>query len=205
MRATTLNFNGSQWQGSEDAGNALYAGSERTMPSWTMAHILRDAYGYTVIDPEEFDSFYANLNRTTGALTVRGGDFHNSGAATSNDEIIINRDGTDILVSVNVSNDIPGTRHLPGPGNLPAWTTRFPAADVDSIVVEGDDGDDTIRVYGLSSGTPVTINAGAGNDLIDIGNGDFDSNIFFGGYADDAPMSRGRFDISERESTPMRR
>lgn len=177
VRATTLAFNGKQWQGSEDAGNALYSGNERTMPSWTMAHILRDAYGYSIIDPEQFDTFYANLNRTTGALTIRGGDFHNSGTATSNDVITINRDGVDLVVSVDVSNDIPGTRHLAGPGNLPAWTTRFPASAVNSIVVEAGNGNDTIRVLGVQSSTPITINAGAGNDLIDIGGGDFDSNI----------------------------
>ncbi len=176
IRSTQLSFGGQNWQGADDVGNAIFSGSERTIPSWAVAHVLRDAYGYSIADPEQFDTFYANLNRTTGALTVRGGDFQDTGGV-SNDDITINVDGSELVVSVNVSNDVPGTRHLSGAGNLPAWTTRFPLADVNSIVVNADAGNDAITVSGLGSGMPMTINAGDGDDFIDVGGGDFDTNI----------------------------
>ncbi|HEY6564743.1 MAG TPA: hypothetical protein VIY86_09625, partial [Pirellulaceae bacterium] len=177
VRPTNLLFNGQNWQGSEDVGNAIYTNDERLLPSWTMAHILADAYDYSIVDPEQFDTFYANLNRSTGALMVRGGNFHNTGTPTSDDVITVSVDGSELVVSVNVSNDIPGTRHLSGPGNLPAWTTRFPLSTVDSIEVDALEGNDAIYIYGLPANTPLNILAGSGGDLIDLGGGDFDTRL----------------------------
>jgi hypothetical protein len=176
IRSTQLAWGGQNWQGQDDVGNAIFSSGERTIPSWPLAHVLRDAYGYSIVDPEVFDSFYANLNRSTGALTIRGGDFHETGGI-SNDNIVVNVDGSELVVSVNVSNDVPGSRQLSGAGNLPAWVTRFPLAEVNSIVINADAGDDSITISGLDSGMPMTINAGDGNDTIDIGGGDFDTNI----------------------------
>jgi len=35
--------------------------------------ILKDAFGYDIVMPETFGTFYAQVNETTGLLTVRGG------------------------------------------------------------------------------------------------------------------------------------
>jgi len=173
VRPTPLNFGGQLWQGSEDAGNASYAGGQRILPSWAMAHVLRDAYGYSIIDPEAFGTFYANLNRTTGVLTVRGGDAH-SGSPISNDQIFISTNGSTITVSVDVPVDVPGTQALSGAGDFPAWTSTFNNTEVTSIVIDGEDGDDDIFLYGIQADVPVIINAGNGNDFIQIGDGDVD-------------------------------
>jgi len=167
-----INFAGANWRGSEDPGNAEFAGSQRNLPSWVMAHVLRDAYGYSIIDPEQFGTFYANLS-TAGVLTVRGGDAQTTGGV-SNDQIFISREGSEIVVSVDSGDDVPGTRQLSGDGNLPAWTSRFSAAGVNSIVVDTGAGDDDIFVYGVPSGTTVSVNAGTGNDFVQVGDGDID-------------------------------
>ncbi|MCS7032465.1 MAG: hypothetical protein NZ561_00545, partial [Phycisphaerae bacterium] len=174
VRSTTLSFNGKNYQGSEDAGNAIYARHERTMPSWTMAHILRDAYGYSIIDPERFGTFYANLNRDTGVLNVRGGNSHYPAFPDTNDRIYISADGSTITVAVDPPADIPGTHASPGGGDFPAWTSTFSTAEVSSIVVEPSSGHDEIFIYGLPAGVSVTVNAASGNDYIQIGNGDID-------------------------------
>lgn len=172
VRPTALNFAGQNWQGSEDAGNAS-GGGDRVLPSWAMAHVLSDAYGYSIIDPEQFGTFYANLNTNSNVLTVRGGDSQTTGGV-SNDIVHVSVEGSEIVVSVNVSNDVAGTRHLAGAGNLPAWTSRFLASEVGSIVIDTGAGDDDIFVLGVPSGKTVTVNPGNGNDFVQVGDGDID-------------------------------
>lgn len=170
--AGNINFAGQNWRGGEDTGNARY-GSERTLPSYVMSHILKDAYGYSIVSPETFGTMYVEHDSVTGNVLVRGGDFH-SGSPVTNDEIFISTDGTDMIITVDVPNDIPGTYALSGGGDFPGWTTRIPIGSVNTITVNADDGDDIIRVYGVPAGVNVVVNAGTGNDLIQVGDGDID-------------------------------
>jgi len=83
------------------------------------------------------------------------------------DRSLLPLDGTDIVVSVNLGTDVPGTGPLPGAEDLPAFESRFKWVDVESLVIQAGDGNDRITVSLLSSTVDtVTINSGAGDDWI---------------------------------------
>lgn len=160
-----INFNNVNYQSSEDVGNAIVFIGERTIPSWVTAHILADAYAYTIKEPDSFGTMYASLNSSNGQLTIQGGAGASIDVITVSSYSLV---GTSFLeVAVDVGNDIPGTRHLPGAGNLPAWTSTFLANSVSSIVINSGGGQDFIRIEG-NADKPVTVNAGAGDDYIDF-------------------------------------
>jgi hypothetical protein len=168
-----VNFAAQTWTGAQDAMNAVYEGSRRYLVPETSRLIMADAYGYATTSAQNFGTGYANLNLTNGLLTVRGGDFH-PGSPVSNDNIAITVSGSQLYVVVNPPVDIAGTWTQPGGGDFPAWTSIFNVADVNSININGEDGNDSIYVYGVPSGVGVTVNAGTGNDLIQVGDGDVD-------------------------------
>jgi hypothetical protein len=170
--AGNINFNNRNWRGAEDTGNASYSVNERTEPSWVMAHVLADAYGYSIEDPALFGTFYANLNETTNDLVVRGG------AGTSADNITVEMDGAQIVVSIDVGDDVPGTGAVPGAGDLPAFVSRFNSGEIDQIVIEAGGGNDVILLNSIEGGVPVTVNAGDGDDQIFVGAGDIDGAVF---------------------------
>jgi hypothetical protein len=157
------------FMGADDAGNAGYETGRRYLISNTVRLILDDAYGYDTVNPEEFGTFHAVLNESTGQVTVRGGN------GTSADNIDISVDGGDVVIAVDVGNDIDGTGTTPGTATLNSFITRYPAADVDSIVVDSGSGADVINLWGCES--PVTVNGGFGNDTINVGDDDIDSNL----------------------------
>ncbi|CAN5488325.1 hypothetical protein BH09PLA1_BH09PLA1_02220 [soil metagenome] len=156
-----INFNSVNWRGAEDGGNA--ASNERDIPSWTVAQILADAYGYTIADPEQFGTMYASLNQSTGLLTIRGSD-----SATSSDLIILDQVGQNLRVTVDIGEDVPGTGPLPGAGNIDGYVSLFPASSINSIVINSGGGTDYIRIES-SAGRPVQVNPEAGDDFIDFG------------------------------------
>jgi hypothetical protein len=164
-----LFFNNKTWFGSDDAGNAFYNTSQRTLPSFVTTHVLADAYDYDFIEPDTFGTFYALLNESTGALTIRGG------ALISDDVFTITFTGTDYIVSIDAEIEAPGTGAFSGTQDLPAWVSTFSAAEVSSIVIEAGAGDDDIFINGAEA--PVTVNAGSGDDFISVGGGDIDSNL----------------------------
>ena len=127
---------------------------QRRLISDTDASFLRDIYGYSVVMPSQINTFYANFNTTTGALHVEGDP------GNANDFITIDTIGSDVRVQVN------GT------------TERVPAAMVSLITIVPGGGDDTVNIYALPVGIGVSIGTSAGNDTINIGNGDLDSTIF---------------------------
>jgi hypothetical protein len=157
-----INFGGTNWRGTDDEGNAIYNGSERTIPSFVMAHILADAYGYSIIDPATFATMHTVLNQSTGQLTIRGGQ-----SATSSDLIVIDVSGSDLVVTVDVGDDVAGSGALPGAGNLPAYVTRVPLSSITSIVMNGGGARDYLRIE-RTGGKPVTVNGGDGDDFIDF-------------------------------------
>ncbi len=155
-----ISYNGINYFGMEDDGNAAY-GNERVLPSWVTAHILSDAYGYSIEDPARFGTMYSVLDSTTGLLTVRG-------LNDSDDMISITRSGSTLTVSVDVQQDVPGSHSQPGVFNAPAWTTVYNLAQVASINVLAGTGDDTVMVSADMGGLPVTVNDALGNDKLQI-------------------------------------
>jgi hypothetical protein len=168
-----INFAGRNWIGSEDGGNAIGASNERTLPSYVVANILKDAYGYTV-NNGKLNTFYTVLDETTNVLTIRGG------AGASADVINIGRiDANRFQVEVDIGNDVPGTGPFPGAGNLGAFIAEFNIADVSTILVQPGDGADALNVFSLPAGVGLTAQMGAGADqvVVGFGLGNFDSQI----------------------------
>lgn len=158
-----FNWNGQNWRGAEDVGNAIYNSNQRIPPDWVLSHILADAYNYTIVDPNTFGTFYATLIQSTGELRVRGP----TGAASSADLFVVSSSGSQITVSVDAGVDTPGTGALSGAGNLPAWVSVFNAADVGYIRIYGGDGVDAIRIEG-NAGKPVYAYGDEGDDYLDL-------------------------------------
>ena len=108
--------------------------------------------GYDVTPPETFGTFHAMLDGS-GMLTIQGGnddtEIDNVNQGASADNISVSRVGNELVVSVDVGVDVPGT----GSGQTandqqPAFVSRFNVADVDGIRVHGLGGNDTITFAG---------------------------------------------------------
>ncbi|MEZ6073496.1 MAG: hypothetical protein R3C10_25275 [Pirellulales bacterium] len=156
-------------------GRAI-ASNERNLISDLEATILRDAYGYTITLPSTLNNMLVNPNFTTDVLTVNGQT--NAGA---NDLIIIQ--GT----------AIPGQLHVTVStvGGGPTYTEIVPLSQTNSIIVNGKDGNDIIRVE-YNGGKATTLNGGLGNDFFDFAFGTNNLNnitgatIVNGGDGDDS-------------------
>jgi len=171
----TANFthNGVNYRGTDDDGNAA-GGGERTLPSWVTAHILADAYGYSIDDPARFGTLYSVLdssNVNPGTLTIRG-------VANSDDRIIVSRFGSTLTVSVDIGNDVPGSGASSGADNLPAWVSEYSTLQVQRIVINTDSGNDGITLLALDD-IPVTVTGGAGDDWLDITGDAGNNNLTF--------------------------
>jgi Ca2+-binding RTX toxin-like protein len=163
--------------GANDGGNALFEGSRRYLPANLIAFILKDTYNFGVVAPESFGTFYSVLNQSTGNLLVRGGDDNDISA----DVISITRSGGEVIVSVDVGNDIPGT------GPTDAFVSRYHEGEVQSITVNALDGNDGITVSD-NLGIPLTVNGGDGNDNVEGSSG---NDVLNGDDGNDTVIAKG--------------
>lgn len=163
----TFNFNGQTYTSARDVMNNTFSGAQgrRHLISNVVVGMLDDVYGYDTTWPEQFGSMYTSLDTSTGILTLRGG------AGGSNDTFSITSQNGGYTISVNVGNDIPGT------GPTDAFQSTWTDAQVNGIVVDAGDGNDFIDVRVIGANEPVTVNAGTGNDTVNLGIGDFDTNL----------------------------
>jgi hypothetical protein len=152
-----FNFNGLNYQGTDDDGNAA-GGAERVIPSWVTANIFKDAYGYTIENPAKFGTMMAVFNSATGRLNVRG-------INNSDDTIYLNSTNGKLTVSVDLGTDFAGSGFRSGAGNLNAWVSEFTASAVTSISIDAGTGDDFIILDQVGS-QPVTVVGNGGNDQI---------------------------------------
>lgn len=143
-----------QLVGADGPGNAVYESGRRYLVNDVMALMFKDAYNYSVTLPQEFGTSYALFDESTGEVRVRGG------SATSEDEISISTDGTDILVSVDIGDDVAGTGPRGDASDLAAFVSRFPLSSVSALTIEAAAGSDVIRINPLP-GVPIAINGGA--------------------------------------------
>jgi hypothetical protein len=131
-----------------------------------MAHMFKDAYQYTIAEPETFGTMYAVINETTGRLTIRGA----TGSTNSADVITVSFiNGDTIRVSVDIGNDTPGTGAFSGAADLPPFVTDFLAIGVTEININAGDGNDTINIQSLPFFADATVLGGLGDDVINIG------------------------------------
>ncbi len=170
-----VNYAGNTFYGAEDIMNASYESGRRYLIGDAPALIIQDAMGYTVNTPSSLHlaNAYINLDTTTKELLVRGPD------GTSDDVIGITYDAnaSTITVIVDPTVDTPGTGALPGAGNLPAYTAVFSTAQISSVVINGNGGNDQITIFSIDNGTPIVIDAGSGNDTISLGSGELEENL----------------------------
>jgi hypothetical protein len=169
---SNIDFGGTNYIGAQDQGNAFYELSRRYLINNTFALMFKDAYGYASVNPDRYGTFYVNFNETSRQLSVRGGE------GNSDDIFTVSVTPTQVIVSVNVGNDVPGTGALPGAGNLPAFVTTFATGDIGSIVMECGAGNDTVNIDSLDAAIPTTVNGDFGNDTFNVGGNDIDSNVF---------------------------
>lgn len=174
-------INGVAWYGTDDSGNAVYD-QARYLPNEVVLRMLSDAYGYSIVDPTTLPSFHAQLDISTGRLTVRGRD-------ASNDIISVMQVGTKLRVSVDLGADVPGSGALPGAGDLPAYVSEFDLVNVNSIFIDGFGGNDNITV---DVARPATVEGGAGADTIRVASvAHGTSNIAIRGGADNDQLYAG--------------
>jgi hypothetical protein len=155
--AYPISFGGRTYVGADDLMNPFYSFGQRKLVSNAMASVLREAYNAIVLPgTASRGTFYAVLNQTTGNLLVRGG----SGA--SNDVTTIDVRAGQLFVDVNVGSPVPGTDLT---GDI---TSFFPLSAVRSITIQASDGTDRIDIERLPANTPVSVQAGRGNDTINL-------------------------------------
>jgi hypothetical protein len=128
------------FSGAFDVGNASFSGSRRYLPSLLSSLMLQDVYGYSLANggADVFGTMHALLDSTDGSLLVRG----MTGTGSSADIINISRAGSELIVSVDVGNDVPGT------GPTGPLESRFNIGSVNSITINGLDGNDMITLSG---------------------------------------------------------
>jgi hypothetical protein len=150
------------FSGALDVGNASYSGGQRYLPSLLSSLMLQDVYGYTLAagGADVFGTMHALWNSTNGNVLVRG----MTGTNNSADIINISRSGSELVISVDVGADVPGT------GPTGPLESRFNIATVNSITINGLDGADTIQISGdLSFLTgPITITGDGGADSLTV-------------------------------------
>ena len=140
-----VEFEGDAYYGALDIANAGSKKGVRNLVSNTLALMLRDAYGYDVNLPAQFQTMYATNSEATGQLLVRSGD-SNISPPGSNDVIGVWFDGLDFNVSVNISNDVPGTGGLPGVGDLGPFVTKYRPFLFNNVTINTGAGTDNLFV-----------------------------------------------------------
>jgi hypothetical protein len=172
----TVNFGGETYIGARDIANSGFFTGTRCLVSNTLALMLKDAYGYSVVMPAQFYTMYAGFNQATGELRVRGGDY--TFVSQSEDFVDVWWDGLDFNVLIDVSNDVPGTGALPGAGNLGAFVSKFRPFLFNHVMIDTAGGNDLVYVDSVYHN--VTVNTYGGADFIVVGGGDYDANITTG-------------------------
>jgi Ca2+-binding RTX toxin-like protein len=125
-----------------DLLNANQPSRTRHLPSDLDVRLLADAFGYTVALPSTRQTFLANLNQTTGLLTVHGDP------QVIQDTLTLDRQGANLRVQVN------------------SIVATFPASTLTAVTVLAGAGADVVNVDHTPAGIGVTVDGGADNDAI---------------------------------------
>ena len=148
------------YNGVADVGTAGGDAAIRYLPSKLMVHMLKDVYGYTIIEPETYGTFHAML-QSDGQLRIRGG-LPTGLNFPSSDSIRVFASGANINVELDLGNEVAGT------GISGIEFSGFLTSQVSSIRIDAGDGSDSIIVAPLQSNIPVTVIGGTGTDSLEI-------------------------------------
>jgi Ca2+-binding RTX toxin-like protein len=176
--AQDVNFQGTTYYGTPDFLNwTTNGGSQRRLISDQVAMLFKDLYGYTVKAPSSMESFFAVFDSSNGELTVRGaGDRFIQGGTTqdvvSHDKIVVSSNGPTTTVTVTVDTNFPGDMFpgVPGSGaGKRTFTNSFPTANIKSLRLLSDDGNDDITVSGaFPKVEKFLMQGGAGHDKFSL-------------------------------------
>lgn len=149
---TPINFGGQLYYTSVDTMQPTSLSIRRILLSNKVGLMMNDM-GYDVVLPETFGTFHSVLDAATGLLTIQGGNdntlINNVDQGASSDTITLLRFGNLLALSIDIGVDVPGT----GPGMTPqdqqdSFFSAFEVGDVNSIRIEGFDGNDQINFIG---------------------------------------------------------
>jgi hypothetical protein len=157
--AYPISYNGQNYYGADDVLNAFFTNGQRRLVSRNDAYILRDAYGYTVNDPDSFGTWYSVLD-SSGKLTVRG-----RLNASSND--VITLDMFTVLGLTFVSTSVSLGTPVPGTGYSGAYTDTFLASNISSIEIDTGPGNCAVNLN-RTPNVSMTVNLGDGVDTVNI-------------------------------------
>lgn len=172
---TPINVGGQLYYTAVDTMQPTSLSIRRILLTEKTALMMQDM-GYDVVMPATFGTFHSVLNSATGALTIQGGNdntlINNVNQGDSADTIRVQRLGNSLLVTIDIGVDVPGS----GPGLTPQdqrgdlATSVFNIADVNTITIQSQRGDDEVYLIGdfdfLDS---LVVLDAEGNDLIDAG------------------------------------
>src|SRR5205807_4545752 len=128
----TVTADGVTMTTSEESDDAYFFAGVRFLPSRLVANVLGDAYGYTVVDPASFGTFYAVLNNSTGDLLVRG-RLDAASADTVTLDTFSGLGSNFVSTSVSLGTPVPGTAYMG------AYTQSFFGFQVSSITIRTND------------------------------------------------------------------
>ena len=166
-----ITFNSNSYYTAVDTMQPTALSIRRILLTNKVALMMKDM-GYNVTMPERNGTFHTVLDGATGLLTIQGGNDNtqingiNQGA--SSDNIVIQRFGDSLFVSVDIGIDVPGS----GPGLNPldqqgAMVSVFRISDVSTIHVDGFAGNDQISMVGNFDFLDLLdVHGGDGNDSI---------------------------------------
>ncbi len=166
-----INFNSQTYYTAVDTMQPTSLSTRRILLTNKVALMMKDM-GYDVALPERNGTFHTVLNSATGLLTIRGGNdntqINNVNQGVSSDNIVIQRFGNSLFVTVDIGVDVPGSG--PGLNSLDqqgSMISVFNISDVSSIHVDGLGGNDQISLTGnLDFLNLLEVYGGDGNDSI---------------------------------------
>ncbi len=171
---TPINFGGTNYYTAVDTMQPTSLSIRRVLLTNKVAMMMSDM-GYDVVMPETFGTFHSVLNKSSGLLTIQGGNdntlINNVNQGASSDTISLLRFGGLFFVGIDIGVDVPGS----GPGTTPqdqqgTFISRFAVSDVKLIRIEGFGGDDQINLTGdFDFLTSLLVIGGDGNDTVDGG------------------------------------
>ncbi len=189
---TPINFNGQLYYTAVDTMQPTSLSIRRILLTEKTALMMQDM-GYDVVMPATFGTFHSVLNEDTGALTIQGGNdntqINNVNQGDSADTIRVQRLGNNLLVTIDIGVDVPGS----GPGLTPQdqrgelATSVFNIADVNTITIQSQRGNDEVYLIGdFDFLDGLVVLDAEGNDLVDAGTvTGADTLLIFGGQGND--------------------
>ncbi|MBC8107948.1 MAG: hypothetical protein H7Z14_15270 [Anaerolineae bacterium] len=156
-------YQGNTYYGFEDSNNAFGENGRRYLPSGPNSRFLEDAYGYTIVEPSTFGTFYDRLDGD-GTLDIR------TRPGNNNDSVELQVIGSNLLVEMSFGSPVPGIDPV-------SLNSTFPLNSISKIKIDTGTGSDAVTIHPLSSTIPIAVDTGGGgfDVLTVVGSAGYDS------------------------------